>query len=495
MARGQQCDPRKLMELAIKVMQESVPEPRADGKASPLVGAVLWKPDGTVDTAYRGELRDGDHAEFTLLERKNRDKKLDGCKLFATLEPCAQGARSHRKLPCAERIVLARIKEVWVGITDPDPKVDRKGIKYLQDNGVTVNMFDRDLQDLIHDTNKDFIAQALDRAEESRKKPGVTTLSSLENAFTKGTPDDLSSDALDQYRTTAKISGDIAAFNRRLVQQGLLKEQDKRLIPTGFGMLLFGKEPRVAMPQAGLLATIHHSPTSEETENFEGSMVLIPDRVEKWLSEKLPNIIDRSQMQRTAVPPVPFEMVREAVVNALIHRDYDIRAAKCQLVIDANTIVVKSPGAPLPPITLKQLQEFKAPMLSRNPELHYVFARMGMAEERGLGIKTLQNRANELGLPLPKYSFEDPYLVLTIYRTKVSATLTLGLKILNALNKDERAGWEFLSRHTFITTKAYAEHMGFDTRKAQRHFRRFVDLGLLKRFGEGPASEYHVIRS
>ena len=63
---------RKLMELAVEVMRQSVREPRADGKASPMVGAVLYKPDGTIETACRGELRYGDHAEFTLLERKNR---------------------------------------------------------------------------------------------------------------------------------------------------------------------------------------------------------------------------------------------------------------------------------------------------------------------------------------------------------------------------------------------------------------------------------------
>jgi hypothetical protein len=70
-------DPRKLMEKAVEVMQQSIAEPRADGKASPRVGAVLWKPDGTVETACRGELRQGDHAEYTLLERKSRDARLE----------------------------------------------------------------------------------------------------------------------------------------------------------------------------------------------------------------------------------------------------------------------------------------------------------------------------------------------------------------------------------------------------------------------------------
>lgn len=122
MATKTKFNPRKMMELAVEVMKQSVSEARPDGDMPPKVGAVLWKPAGTVETAFRGELRNGDHAEFTLLERKNRSSVLDGCVLFATLEPCESGARNHPKLGCAERIVSARIKEVWVGVQDPHTK-------------------------------------------------------------------------------------------------------------------------------------------------------------------------------------------------------------------------------------------------------------------------------------------------------------------------------------------------------------------------------------
>src|SRR5713101_4714267 len=254
-------DPRKLMEQAVEVMRQSVDEPRGDGKACPKVGAVLLKPDGSVETACRGELRDGDHAEYTLLERKNRGHKLDGSILFATLEPCAPDARYPPKMGCAERIVLARIKEVWVGIEDPDPTVDRKGIKYLQDRGVTVRMFDRDLQEEIQEANKDFIHEALERASaaEEEKKPEVVSLSSLENPFAASATTDFSDEALQQFREIAKIKDEVgsAAFNRRLVQQGLLKQENGQFTPTGFGLLLFGKEPRTSLPQAGLLGTLH----------------------------------------------------------------------------------------------------------------------------------------------------------------------------------------------------------------------------------------------
>ena len=66
MAKTTKFDPESLMRKAIEVMNQSVSEPRDDGKASPLVGAVLYKEDGTIETAAWGELRYGDHAEFTL---------------------------------------------------------------------------------------------------------------------------------------------------------------------------------------------------------------------------------------------------------------------------------------------------------------------------------------------------------------------------------------------------------------------------------------------
>jgi len=491
-------DPRKLMEQAIEVMRQSVSEPRPDGKASPSVGAVLWKPDGTVETACRGELRYGDHAEYALLERKNRHCKLDGAVLFATLEPCAPGSRQHPKLGCAERIVLARIKEVWIGIEDPDPTVDRKGIKYLQDRGVTVHMFDRDLQEEIQKANKAFIQQALERAAAAReeKKPKGITLSPLENAFATAELKDFSTEAIEQYRTIAKISDTVGspAFNRRLVQQGLLKQENGLSTPTGFGLLLFGREPRTVMPQAGLLGTIHFADGTEEPKDFDGPQVLAPEQALQWLRDKLPNPIDRSAARRRQANEALFELVREGVVNALVHRDYAIKGAKCQLVATPDTITVKSPGKPVDPITLEQMQSFNAPMLSRNPVLHYVFARMDLAEERGLGLKSMKTRAESAGLPLPRYVWAAPYLELTLYRSPAAAVRGLGGEVSEGLSKAERAGWEWLATKQTVTSVEYAAAMRVPNRTALNHLKHFSELGLVRKLGSGPATRYEVTR-
>ena len=490
-------DTRKLMEKAIDVMRESLSEPRSDGKASPMVGAVLWKPDGSVETACRGELRYGDHAEYTLLERKNRHCKLDGAILFATLEPCAPRSRRHPKLGCAERIVLARIKEVWIGIEDPDPTVDRKGIKYLQDSGVSVHMFDRDLQEVIRNENKEFIARALERAAAAREeKPKTVSLSPLENAFATVETQDLSTEALEQYRSIAKITDKVGTleFNRRLLQQGLLKDENGRWVPTGFGVLLFGRTPRTIMPQSGLLGTMHYSGGKEELMDFDGPQVLAPSQAMKWLRDKLPNPIERSEARRHEANDVFFELAREGIVNALVHRDYEIKGAKCQLEVTQDIVTVKSPGGPLPPITLEQMQAFSAPMLSRNPVLHYVFAKMELAEERGLGLKSMRERAYRSGLPLPKYSWENPYLVLKIYSTPAAALTELGDELLGVLSKAERSGWEWLVNRETATAGEYSAAMQVPNRTALNHLKCFADLGLVRKIGAGRATRYEVKR-
>ncbi|MBM3853192.1 MAG: hypothetical protein FJ399_08540 [Verrucomicrobia bacterium] len=492
MATKTKFDPRKLMGKAITVMKESIAEGRDDGKASPVVGAVLVKPDGSIETAHRGELREGDHAEFTLLERKNRATKLDGSILFVTLEPCAPGARNHPKLSCVERIVNARIKEVWVGYPDPDPTVDRKGIKYLQDHGVVVHMFDLDFQDEIKAANKEFIAQALERRVAAEEAGEVVVLSTLENPVGTADLSDFSTEALEKYRSVAKIGDAVKSesFQRKLVQQGLMKAEGKKTVPAGFGMLLFGKLPRDVMPQAGLLGTMHWPDGSEEVRDFDGPMVEVPGQAIQWLKDKLPNPINRSGAQRRETNDKFYELVREGIVNALVHRNYEVAGAKCQLVVTPDTITIKSPGEPVPPITLKQLQDFNAPMLSRNPVLHYVFARMELAEERGLGLKSMKSRASDVGLPWPRYAWENPYLVLTLYRSLEAAAKTLGKEVVAELSHEEQRGWTFLASRAGTTQSEYARNLGVTARTAQRHLTHFVKLGLLRRVGAGPATKY-----
>jgi ATP-dependent DNA helicase RecG len=492
--RQPRLNPRRLMEKAVEVMQQSVPEHRPDGSPSPSVGAVLVCPDGSILTAARGELREGNHAEFILIERKCIGERLDGCILFTTLEPCLN--RNHPKQGCARHIVGARIRVVYVGIEDDNPSVAGKGIEHLRRNGVEVHMFDRDLQEAILKENEVFFEWARKQTATPADEP--VKLSKYEDAVPAVALGDLSNEALERYREKAKFSPIVGSdeFRRLLRQQGLLTEEGGSLVPSGFGLLLFGKQPRNAIVQAGLLARADLPDGRSSRKEFGEALVLIPDLLEQWLNTVLPSTIDRSRMERKEQVDLPFEMIREAVVNALIHRDYDLAGQKCQLMVNADTITVKSPGGPIPPVTLEQLQSFKAPMKSRNPALHYVFARMGMAEEQGFGLeRSLKKAAEALGLPLPSYAMEGEYLVLTIYRNRRAAAMLLPAGLRARLTKAELAGWDWLATRERATTAEYQEALKIPNRTAKNHLKKLTELGLLRKVGAGRATRYEVVRS
>ena len=99
---------------------------------NPMVGCVVVKDDVIISEGYH-ELYGGFHAERNALT--NNEADFNGATLYVTLEPCCHHGKTP---PCTDIIIEKGISKVFVGILDPNPLVDRKGISILRDAGIEV---------------------------------------------------------------------------------------------------------------------------------------------------------------------------------------------------------------------------------------------------------------------------------------------------------------------------------------------------------------------
>jgi len=484
---GKQYTVRELQEFAVAEMYKSIPE--HEDRTDPKVGAILATVDGIViEKAHRGELASGDHAEFTLLERKCRDRKIDNCVLFATLEPCAPGARKEPKQSCAERIVNRRIKKVYIGIQDPDPTVMGKGENYLINNNVEIQYFDKDLQNKIMAANEKFMEEAKERA----RKADIKSLQPKKNEFEIGLKNfaynDFSEDALQLYIEKANLpyKVDSDEFKKLLAKWDFIEIDSKKSAhPTGWGILLFGKKPTDKYSQAKIKFTVLKSEgLNPEIQDFDEALVKIPELIETYLSFVFPKSMDRKgsfeRKEKTEAP----RFLLEAIINAIVHRDYTIEGAQILINITPKEIIIKSPGAPI--IPFEKLQNFTAPTVSRNPKLADVFYNMGYIERRGFGMEQIKKYK-----PKPIYSFDSVNTVLTITRNKLLSKEDVR-QIIENLKEDERKAYDYIKRETRTTKSDYAAYARIDDKKAQRILKKLVEVRLVETVGKAKATEYVI---
>jgi len=472
-------DPKEYMRLAIEVIKKSIPE-RKKNDPSPYVGAVLVFPDGTVETAYRGEFREGDHAEYTLLDKKNRHKELSDCWLFATLEPCAPGARNAPKVSCAERITNARISEVWFGIEDRNPTVDHAGIDHLIKSGVKVHQFSPEFHKEIEEINKKFMQWANMKNNEAKAREKAPN--HLDERATATDIDSLSEVALQKFVTESgrKYAPKSEGLLKEFKEMELLEynKKTKTYLPTGNAILLFGKNPRNKFPQAAVKAKVQYPDGRTGTATFDDALILIPDKVESWLNKVLPASIDRKQFKAKQVPFFPVEVVREAIINAIAHRDYTKDGAKVQLDILNDRIVVKSPGKPVPPITIEALKNFTATSYSRNKKLAFIFNEMGYMEETALGMETYKSIREKYNLPLPIIDYDDLNVVV-VFPRNTEAVKKVGGKAIAKLTDAQIKGYEWLKSAGEASTREYSAHFDIGYKTAQRHLGKMKELDLI----------------
>lgn len=503
--------PRELMELAIQESHKSIPE--HTDKTDPLVGAIIATADGeiltTADrknlaTAHRGELREGEHCEYTLIERKLANKNLKGCVLYVTLEPCTDESRNQgkdltkvRKRGCSTHIGKARLSKVYIGVEDPNPKIAGEGVKAIRNKGIEVEMFPSELQEIIWNDNAKFRKEKELEALHAKLEEPKPQLDILEQTVAGSSISSFSDKAINQFikESKAEFSYPSPDFNEWAHRFGFIEKdaKDDGYIPTGLGIMLFGKTPENAFPQTIFKVEINYGTGKPEIKDFKGPLVTqLPEILDYVKDKGLKMTMDKSSGKREEIANFPFVVLLEAIANAVIHRDYSIEGATNYLYIDPDKIIIRSPGAPVYPITLADLNTFDAPSLSRNPKIMYLFNQMHLAEQRGIGLRNMKHLPEE-GFPLPSFTLKAGMLEITFGRTKDYIAEKAGLKDLNALTDTIKDVFLFIQQRGEVSRSEIVSEFGFNEKTAQRRLAKLIELNLVEMTGDRKGARYKAI--
>jgi ATP-dependent DNA helicase RecG len=461
---------RGFMARAVEIMKKSRSE--HDDRPDPAVGAVIVDRDGELlGEVARAQNRVGNHAEFYLIEKKLGDRNLEGCTLYATLEPCA-GQRGGDKKPCAEWIINARIATVVVGIMDPHPDYGG-GVKMLLDAGIEVRFFDKDLREEIKSANKPFLDQ--DFAEkgiaEEFPPPSLAETEEVASASTRS----FSSQAIAAY---LKARGEPLEVPSDQLWDFF---RDARYIspnykPTVAGIVLFGKRPDVLVPQSILRLERDVGGSTTVDKPIRAPLALGLSEVEAFFKEHMLAVTDWDGdwdgLQRSKRAMYPIKALREAVVNAVAHRSYH-GGARVHVRLHSDRVVVMSPGLPVKPVTIRKMQAFRASQYSRNPVIANALFDMGYMDERGKGLSNMKDWLAEYGLPPPIFTRHEGYLVVTINGRKTKAEEESGL------NNSERVVLALITRQQEVMRAECESELGVSESTTLVVLKSLRDRGLI----------------
>jgi predicted HTH transcriptional regulator len=203
-------------------------------------------------------------------------------------------------------------------------------------------------------------------------------------------------------------------------------------------------------------------------------------------------------LDRLRLDEYPVDGLREALVNAVAHRQYEDAGRKIILEIFADRITILSPGLPPRPLTLASLRRGKYRPCSRNPVLAQCLSYFHRIEERGSGFRRMQDQMLDHGLDPPILGTDTGYFQITfpgpydnVERLRVPEKQRLVTRAVEAqLNERQKRIIQHVLVAGSVTRRWCVTQFKIANDTAGRDLRGLTDMGLLDTEGKGRAVSY-----
>jgi ATP-dependent DNA helicase RecG len=286
-----------------------------------------------------------------------------------------------------------------------------------------------------------------------------------------------------------------------LYSLGCASKERGRLVPTIAGLLLFGNQRALRRYFPMMRVDYIRVPGREwvsnpdrrfDTIELRGPLIQLISRIHTTILSDLPKAfaLPIGRVQRLDIPAIPDRVIREVVVNAVMHRSYRIHGA-VQIIRYANRLEIRNPGHSL--IAEDQLGEPGSK--TRNPKIAAVLHETRFAETKGSGIRVMREMMTEANLSPPTFESNrgrDEFVATLLMHHFLDSEDMAWLAGFQhyQISDDEAKAFVFVRETGAIANGPYRDLNQVDPRDARRHLRHLCDLGLLEQKGKGFETYY-----
>lgn len=258
--------------------------------------------------------------------------------------------------------------------------------------------------------------------------------------------------------------------------------------------ILFGKEGGPGYPMGELRLARFRGLTKDEfrdNRQFKGHAFALLQHAERFLDEHVP-VASRfvaGQMRRIDTPLYPPLALREALVNALVHRDYSVDGGAVSVAIFDDRLEVWSTGTLPPGLTPEKLKGTHE-SIPRNRLIAEVFHRRGLIERWGRGTNKILAEAKKAGCPEPEFEEVAGAFVVRFKPAAIPEKKATGVEL--GVRAEKVVG--ILHRFGPLTAPAILKKLGesITLRALQTELRRLREAGRIVVVGRGRATTYRV---
>lgn len=272
----------------------------------------------------------------------------------------------------------------------------------------------------------------------------------------------------------------------------VVKRKDAALKPTNAAVLFFCRNPQDFIPQSSIkLARFRGSTRMEfiDSQELQGDVYKMLDDVEKFFKRNTRLAGKIVEFKRIDIPEYPYEAVREAVINAVAHRDYVRTGGNVQIDIFYDRVEVTSPGKILPGLDIKNLEGVHE---TRNKVICKIFHETKDMERFGTGIAKMKHLMKEHGLYPPSLTQPGNFFRITFYGpgdkildlvSSIPEERQIDLKKMGLNERQIEALRLMVNEKKKISNKEYVTRFNVTRKTALRDFKLLERLGYIKAEG------------